>query len=281
MAPLESVDGQTAHCTTHGGKYQILFTREFFPSPAAAMTPDDAPPIIMSPTPGSVCVQHPSVAAAYTCQKCCADICETCDFPQPDGGHLCPACARQQAISTAGASAPLRLATAPSIAVAPPVIRRDFSVPEGVRCVQHSHLQATAKCKACGAFMCQTCAFDLPGGVKICPTCATAAPKLSPTRKKYLIASYVLAVWCTIVQGAVFLGAFRNFGSDKASVQALGLIIMVALPLPALIGVALATSAMDRRIPNTIAMWISLTWNGLILAGFLLLMVFGMVKKGL
>jgi len=128
--------------------------------------------------------------------------------------------------------------------------------------------------------MCQTCTFDFAGGVKICPTCATATPKLSPQRKKNLIASYIVAVWCTIVMAAVFSGALRGFVHDKESREAVGSLIMVLLPLPALVGTALGFAAMDRRLPNTMAMWIAAVWNGLILAGFVLLMIIGMLGGG-
>lgn len=128
--------------------------------------------------------------------------------------------------------------------------------------------------------MCSTCTFDLPGGIKLCPTCATATPKLSPKRKKLLIASYVLAVWCTIMMAGLFGGIFSGFVTDKESQELFGLLLMVLLPLPSLIGVALAVSSMDRRLPNTIAMWIATAWNGIILTGFILLIIAGIAKGG-
>jgi hypothetical protein len=228
-------------------------------------TPPPSSEVILTPVPGAVCVQHPSVTAVYTCQNCCSDICETCNFPQPDGSHLCPNCASRQA-------------TVPPLISAPPVITNAPVIPQGVRCVQHPNLPATAKCQACGGFMCQTCTFDLPGGMKICPTCATATPKLSPKRKKFLIGSYVFAVWCTVVMAALFGGAFRDFAHDKASEELFGMLLMFLLPIPSLIGVALGVSAMDRRLPNSIGMWIATAWNGLILAGFILLIIVGLAK---
>jgi len=53
---------------------------------------------------------------------------------------------------------------------------------------------------------------------------------------------------------------------------------MVVLLVPSIIGVALAVSSMDRRLTNTIGMWIALIWNGVILGGFLLLLIVGMLK---
>jgi hypothetical protein len=252
MAPLESPDGQTARCATHGGEFQILFTRV-----PLSLPPANLPPVILAER--AVCVQHPAIAAVYSCRSCAAAICALCDFPQADGTHLCPNCAHRQA-------------------VAPPLIA--VTMPEGARCVQHPNSPAAAQCKLCSGFMCATCTFDLPGGIKICPTCATAAPKLSPKRKKLLIGSYVLAVWCTIVMAALFGGMFRGFVRDKESREAFGMVLMLTLPLPSLIGVALGVSSMDKRLSNSIAMWIATAWNGVILAGFILLIILGIAKGG-
>jgi hypothetical protein len=257
LGTLESRDGQTARCTTHGGEFEILFARHLF---AAPPLDPNAPPVILAE--GACCVQHPSVAAAYACKDCGAAICATCDFTQADGSHLCPNCAGRRAVS------------GPPPIITKPVIASD------ARCVQHPHLQATARCKTCGAFMCDTCAFDLPGGIKICPTCATAPrSSLSPKRKRFLLGSYAMAVWCTFMMGALFAGAFKGMARTKEDQQALGVFLMLLLLAPSIVGLALAASSMDRRLPNTIAMWIAAVWNALILGGFILLMIAGLLMK--
>src|SRR5689334_20258548 len=129
MAPLESADGQTARCATHGGQYQILFTRIPLAIPPLA----ELPPVLLQE--GSACANHPTVFAAFTCKRCGSPICATCAFPQPDGSHLCPNCATQQSY-------------------APPPLSSRLPMPEGVRCVQHPNSAATAQCKVCGGFMC-------------------------------------------------------------------------------------------------------------------------------
>ena len=126
--------------------------------------------------------------------------------------------------------------------------------------------------------MCQTCSFDLPGGIKICPTCATAAPKLSPKRKRLLIASYVLAVWCTIVMMALLGGMFRGLVRDKEDQELLGLIFIFLLLVPSITGFALGLSSRDKRLSNSIAMWIAIVWNGVILGGLILLEIVGLMK---
>jgi hypothetical protein len=222
--------------------------------PLPGLAQADAPPVMLSER--AVCVQHPGLAATYSCRSCGAAICSLCDFPQPNGTHLCPNCAS-------------RLPGAPPLIVA---------MPEGARCVQHPNSPAAAKCKLCGGFMCSTCTFDLPGGIKLCPTCATAPPKLSPKRKKFLIGSYALAVWCTIVMAALFGGMFRGFVQDSESRELFGMVLLLMLPVPSLIGLSLGVSSMDKRLPNSIAMWIATVWNGVILAGFIMLIILGMTK---
>ncbi len=129
--------------------------------------------------------------------------------------------------------------------------------------------------------MCATCDFLLPGNYHVCPTCATAPQTaLSPKRKKMLIGSFALAAWCTLFWVAVFSGMFRSFITDKDSQQAFGFVLMIILVVPSIIGLALGLSSMDRRLPNTIAMWIATAWNGLILAGFILLVIIGLMKGG-
>jgi hypothetical protein len=56
------------------------------------------------------------------------------------------------------------------------------------------------------------------------------------------------------------------------------MLILLFVPLPSLIGVALGVSTMERRSPNSIAMWIATVWNGLIVAAFVLVFMLGMIK---
>lgn len=274
---MESCDGQTARCARHGGEFQILFTRTPPPAPA----PVEPPPI---PRQSAVCAYHPTVAAVGTCQLCGTPICGPCDVPRFDGGHLCRNClgrepaAPLQPPASAEPAAPMKLAAPLKLAVvaAPPIINVTPPVSPflpGVYCQQHTKVQATSKCKVCGAFMCHTCAFDLPGGAKICPACATAPPKLNSTRKKLLIGSFVSATWCTIASVAVYGGMLRGLAADRETRLILGWLIIGFLPVPSLIGLTLGLSSMERRASTTIGMWIATAWNGLILGIFILRMV--------
>lgn len=260
MAPLATSDGQSAACTTHQGQYQILFSRWRPPPPPKAE--EDAPPIEYVLQPGAVCVQHSNVDAAFACRACGAAICNVCAFTEPDGGAFCPSCiahrVRREAHSTGD--------------IAPAVVR----IPEGVRCVQHPSVAATAQCKSCGAFMCATCDFELPGGLHICPACA-AAPQtaLSSRRKKLLIGSYALAGWTTLGMAVLLSGALAEAGKTKGGEAMLGLALSAFLLIPSIVGLALGFSANDRRFANGPAIWIAIVWNGIILTAFILLSIVG------
>lgn len=147
-------------------------------------------------------------------------------------------------------------------------------------CVQHTHLPATAQCKSCGAYMCDTCAFDAGGGIKICPTCA-ASPKtaMSPKRKKMLIGSFALAAWSTLIFFPLVLGA-AALGQNEAAQEVLGAALIFLVLIPSIIGVALGVSSMERRMKTGIGTWIAISWNALILGGFLLMMIVGILMKG-
>jgi len=142
--------------------------------------------------------------------------------------------------------------------------------------VQHPSVAATAQCKSCGAFMCATCDFELPGGLHICPACA-AAPKtaLSPRRKKLLIGSYGLAVWSTLGMAVLLSGALAEAGQTKEGEAMLGVALSLFLLIPSIVGLALGFSATDKRFANGPAIWIAIIWNGIILGAFLLLSIIG------
>jgi hypothetical protein len=127
--------------------------------------------------------------------------------------------------------------------------------------------------------MCSTCDFALPGGAHICPSCA-AAPKtnLSPRRKKLMIWSYILAGWCTIGMVVLFSGILAGMADSKAGEEALGGALMIFVVVPSIVGTCLGFSARDKRLPTSIAVWIAIIWNAIILGCFGLLMAIGMAK---
>jgi hypothetical protein len=252
LGALECQDDQSARCTIHGGSYQILFARVPVPSLVAVDK--------------TRCRQHPHLAAPFVCQHCGQAICDLCAFRDETGGTSCPECAPQHGAT--GSSHP-----------AAADVKAMESVSPDARCVQHPHLAAVQQCKLCEAFMCATCDFILPGNVHLCPACA-AAPRaaLSPKRKKMLIASYALAVWSTVGMAALFAGVFGGMVQSEADQQGLGLILLLFVLGPAIVGMALGLSTKDRRLANPPVLWIAIVWNTIIVGSFLLLVVIGVTR---
>jgi hypothetical protein len=58
----------------------------------------------------------------------------------------------------------------------------------------------------------------------------------------------------------------------------LGMALMLLVLLPAIIGMGLGFSAVDRRLVNPPVLWIATIWNILIVGGFLLLCLIGIFK---
>lgn len=87
-----------------------------------------------------------------------------------------------------------------------------------------------------------------------------------------------MAVWCTLIMALLVTGAFAGMVRTKDDEQAFGVLLILILLGPSIVGLAMGVGVMDRRLPNTIAMWIAVVWNGLILGGFILLMIIGTMK---
>jgi hypothetical protein len=295
MGPLETADGKRARCTLHGGEYEILFSRSGVPAgvatagPSAAAVPPSPQGAIAvqcpkcgqlfklgpkfagrkvrctqcqepfdvpgaRPSSGAVCTRHPGNPAKFACRKCGALICDTCASAQADGSRLCPDCA--------AASGPAR--TAPSAALV------------GVMCGNHPESQAARRCKVCRAPVCETCLFEFPGKVFLCPTCATSSDKgVTPKRMKYMVGSLVCAVMGTlgyvVLFGAIPMGLVRT----ESDLEALGVITMLWILGSAIPGVALASAARFPGRPRPASVWAALVWNVVLLAAFLLLIVVG------
>ena len=189
-------------------------------------------------------------------------ICDLCAFPQDNGTRFCPTCSAQSSRSSQRSG----LSTSTLAA-------------QGQKCKQHPNVGASYICYSCGEPMCKTCDFSLPGNIHACPTCATSTkPKLSPKRRKRLVSAYVMASWCTLVWVALLSGVFRGMVHNKADQEGFGLLLMVVLLVPSITGVALGVSAKGRG-SGTIAVWMAILWNGMILGGFFLLMLIGMMTK--
>jgi hypothetical protein len=244
MGTLQFVSAETARCPLDGREYRILFSR--IPLVAAPVAPSIAPAKL---TEEAKCAFHPGQEAFYLCRSCGVPLCVTCSFPQGDDTHLCPTCVLKPQ----------------PVAATPPI--------KGIMCVQHPTVAAVQLCNVCGAGVCATCDFAQPGEIHVCPRCMTASrDELAPKRKKLMIWSYVLAIWCTFGMAVLFSGAV-------AGEQSLAALVGYAIFIPSLIGTALGFSAVDRRLVNPISLWIAAIWNGLLLVIYLVLIFIGLSMR--
>lgn len=274
LGSLAFKDENSVVCQTHGGEYEVLFSRlrPPPPRPVAPGLPEPAAVAALSESEATeggtrpFCTQHPHVAAAFICRHCGKPICNICAFREDDGTAVCPECALTHGTSTAGDPALVEAAAVSQLL-------------PGARCTQHPNLAATQRCKLCGAFMCATCDFALPGNIHVCPKCAaTPRSSLSPRRKKFMIGSYALAIWSTIGMTCLLAGVFAEMARSKADQEVLGMVLMLFVMAPAITGLALGVSARDRRLSNPLSITLAIVWNGIIVGSFLLLILYGMTK---
>ncbi len=150
---------------------------------------------------------------------------------------------------------------------------------QGMTCVQHPTVPATAKCQLCGAYMCPTCDFVLPGDAHFCPSCATnPQPTLSPKRRRARAWAFALAGWSTLGMVAIFTGAFARAAGDRETAGLIGTLMLFGILVPSIVGMSLAIGARDRRWPNPMSLTAAIIWNAVIVGIFFLLMIIGMSR---
>ena len=267
MAPL-ATDGQVARCMRHGGQYRILFSRLPASSagaiePPQALEPlkagtDAAPGELALPMAVITCARHRNVQAVTRCNNCGTPMCATCDFTFPGGVHLCPDCATAPGARVGGFAVPVTPSLEP-----------------GVMCVTHPNVQAVVRCKTCGAAVCATCEFSFPGGIHLCPRCATAPKKALSGRRKTLVGvAYTFAVVATL--GFVGMVMYAAGGvHSRGDAEVVGQMILFFVMLPSFIGLIVGACAFEKRLGNTAAVWGAVVWNGLVLAVIVCLAIVG------
>lgn len=230
----------------------------------------------------ATCLQHPEALAECVCARCQTAVCVECCYSLPDKSVCCKSCYHAEPKPTTSPASilpstppPLRLATLQP--VGQQAFRPAATMP-GQSCVQHPNVMSVARCQSCGVGSCRTCDFVFPGNLHYCPVCvASATNKLSPRRKKYLIAAYILAAWSSL--GFVgFLGGAAAGLTEAMGTGMLGMLFLLLVGLPAIIGTATGMSARRPGGPNSIAVWIALVWNALVLGGMVLLIIIGNLK---
>jgi hypothetical protein len=114
------------------------------------------------------------------------------------------------------------------------------------------------------------------GGIHVCPACATAPrTALSTRRKGLIIGAYVLAAVATFGMALVMSGALADMARTKEGETVLGLLFTFIVLIPAVIGMALGFSAIDRRLANPLSIWVAAIWNVIMVVAFLLLSLIG------
>jgi hypothetical protein len=140
------------------------------------------------------------------------------------------------------------------------------------QCKFHEQAAALKRCFQCSAALCQVCSFDFPGGVNLCPDCV-AAPKtsLSSMRKQFVAWGLVMALLATIAMVGMMSGFFA---SDQS-----GILVMICLMGPAMLGMGLAWSAYEKRAANPPIVWVGIVWTIVINLIWLALCVVGMMMQ--
>ena len=93
-----------------------------------------------------------------------------------------------------------------------------------------------------------------------------------------MIGSYICALWCTIVFGSIFGGMFKSMIHDKDDLQVLGVIFLVTLVGPAIAGLSMAVGLRRKGRATPMVVLAALIWNCVILGGFLLLDLIGLIN---
>jgi hypothetical protein len=193
------------------------------------------------PVPEGKCAKHPKMDSVQICADCQAPMCRMCLYRAPYGKKICPACSGRGA--PGGSVAPALEAS-----VASPADKPVNPVMVGVMCRTHPEVQAIHKCKICNAGSCQTCDFKFSGNVHICPVCVMK-PRggLSAKRQNYVIAGYVIAALTFVSYG---LGEMQ--GSSG---------FMIISLVTCLVGLPVSLAPLEKKLPNTNALWIGMVLN--------------------
>jgi len=196
-------------------------------------------------------------------------------FCRTHGGNYRILFARYSIVTPPPLPLPTGGGSAPPVAqnlngVIPPVL--------GTRCVQHPDAPAVTLCHNCRAPVCATCDFAFPGDIHLCPSCATnSRPQMSKGRRKLIPWSIGLAVvgLLGLVGMVVVITALHN--KETAGAVAIGFQLISFWP--AVIGLALGVSTIDKRLKTPGIIWIGIIGNGLVVAIWLLMIVIGVMMR--
>lgn len=246
-AELTVADPQTATCAGHDGRYQILFDRQLGTSQPGA--PAEAPRSVAAAAP-AVVEDDPNVK-----------YCPACDAPNPLTAQRCNVCRESFTLMSLTAR------------------RRPPATPlPDVLCTQHPEVQAVTRCRICSKGVCALCDFLLPGNVHVCPACLEKEPsdEISLRRVRLMIGADVIAAYCTVMFVLLFSGTLhRAFGNSPEA----NMIIGNGILWPAVIGVVVSLIAVDRRLRNSMGIWVAVVWNSINMGLYLLLIIIGLARR--
>jgi hypothetical protein len=222
------------------------------------------------------CKTHGAVPASYSCASCRQPICDDCARTTDTGTIVCPSCEKPETLDTLDT-----VATTAEYDLRTPAPKADYrpTIHFGNPCKIHPEATAVASCNNCGAMVCSTCDFAFPGGIHLCPGCATNPKQgLSKRRKTMTMVSLGLGIFNLLASGGLFILSVAVARSNPEAANALGCFVILLL-VSAAVGFALGLSAYNRRTENPFFIWIGPVLNGLIGLLWLGLIILGLASK--
>ncbi len=282
--PLQAATPVTAKCSAHPGVFRILFQRRHARRDAAAPAPASLPvPVVARPVALPI-PAAPALAPPPALPPRLAAAVPATALPQGNPQWSARPIARPAAPGSetlAFGAAPLGPAPAPPVPARPAVpLIPAAAAPEtgGPPCWQHREVEAVWICDRCSTNLCETCAFEMPSGAHLCPSCAVAPHKAAVSRRRVVLAVSAYALpGVAVVLFFVLIAVAAASRSGESAVFA-GVVGILAF-VPAIAGLGLSVAAIERRLPNPFWIWGAVALNGLAVGGFLLLAVVGTFAK--
>ncbi len=207
---------------------------------------------------------------------------------------VCPNCNKRYRVvrrSATPATQPAAPAVSPNpyaVAPEPPPVQQGIAASRlatttmemGVTCGNHPGVPAITRCRECRTPVCSTCDFPFPGGIHLCPKCATStSKKLSPKRKALVGWSYALAVWGTVGMAMMLGGVFADSVQTQKDAEQLSVMLALLIALPTFIGAVMSFACLDKRLGNPLSVIAVAVWNGILLGVWIFLSILGMMQQ--
>ena len=297
LSVLNVDDSGSASCSVHGS-FDILFSREAekdaaseavsapapgVPDPAEVARQNESLRALAAlglaekvkpeestgggPVPEGKCAKHHKMDAVQVCTQCKAPMCRMCTYRAPYGKKICPKCTSDGPSAVPVGQSGGELALAPSAqtgvgaaaAVEVQPAKKVNPAMAGVMCSTHPDVQAINKCRVCSAGVCETCDFKVGGSVHACPVCIMKPGEgLSSKRLKYVVGGFLCA------GATIFFYVMGEMQSSSA--------FMIFSLISSMIGVAVGFAPMEKRLSNSIPLWMGAILN-LLLFGLRLVIV--------